>query len=812
MEKYVCIHGHFYQPPRENAWLEYVEMQDSAYPYHDWNERITNECYAPNAASRILDDEGYIRQITNNYARISFNFGPTLLSWLKDNSPETYQAILDADKVSQETFSGHGSAMAQAYNHMIMPLANSRDKHTQVLWGIKDFEYRFGRKPEGMWLPETAVDLETLDIMAESGLLFTILAPHQAKRVRRIGKNVWTDKETNPVDPTMAYELDLPSGRKIAVFFYDGRTSNEIAFSDLLRSGENFAKKLIDAFQPDKLHSQLINIASDGETYGHHHRFADMALAYAIDYIESRDLAKFTNYAEYLEHFPPTHQVEIIENTSWSCIHGIERWRSNCGCNAGRNPEWNQEWRAPLRNAFDWLRDTLVEKYQESASRLLKDPWAARDDYIQVILNRSPENISDFIHRNCDRELSDEETREMLKLLELQRHAMLMYTSCGWFFDELSGIETVQVIQYAGRAVQLAGELFGNDIENHFLERLELAKSNLRQHGDGRKIYEKYIRPAMVDITKVTTHFAVSSMFEDYGDRADIFCYHVDVKDYQTAECGRTRLAAGWADITSEITHDHAEKSFGVLHFGDHNINAGVRDYYGGNAYQSMVAEITQTCIIGDFPGVIRLLDKHFGMSTYSIKDLFRDEQRKVLDNILKSVMEEIDSAYYQVYEHHYPPMRFLHEIGYPIPKSFHIAAEFILNGGLRKAMGEETINTENIKNLLGEAQIWQADIDSEGLSYLLQKSLERLMNQLLENPPDVSLLTRLNEICSLFDILPFQVDIWKVQNYFNRLLENTYPEFKQKGELGDKMAAEWLEQFVLLGKKLSMRVEQVAE
>jgi len=807
MERYICIHGHFYQPPRENAWLEYIEMQDSAYPYHDWNDRVTDECYAPNTASRILDSEGYITQIMNNYSRISFNFGPTLLTWLQDNAADVYKAILDADQASRQTFSGHGSALAQAYNHMIMPLANRQDKYTQVLWGIKDFEHRFERRPEGMWLPETAVDLETLDIMAEHGIRFTILAPHQAKRVRQIGTDAWSDVSNASVDPTMAYELNLPTGRKIAIFFYNGPISCELAFEDLLKSGDNFAHRLTDSFSEKRTWPQLVHIATDGETYGHHHRFGDMALAYAIHYIEANGLARITNYGEYLEKHPPTHEVEIIENTSWSCSHGIERWRSDCGCNTGRNPKWNQAWRAPLREALDWLRDTLAPKYEEKVRQFLKDPWAARNDYIEVILNRSPENIQKFLERYRNRELSGEETIKVLKLLELQRHAMLMYTSCGWFFDELSGIETVRIIQYAGRAVQLAQEIIGDDIEPHFLERLELAESNLRQHGDGRQIYEKFVKPVIVDLTKVTAHFAVSSLFEEYGEQAEIFCYHMETEDYQTATAGKAKLAAGRVKVTSVITRESATLSFGVLHFGDHNVNAGVRNYQGEEGYQLMLQEMNHSFCTADFPEVIRLLDKHFGMSTYSIKDLFLDEQRKVLDNILESAMSEIEAAYYQVYEHHYPPMRFLSELGYPVPKSFHSAAEFILNGGLRKAVSADTLDLERTRSLLEETQTWQVELDTEGLSYLLQNTLERMMIKLVDTPENIDLLKELLAGTEILPALPFQVDLWKVQNLYHDMLESAYPEFQKRGQQGDEAAKEWLDRFVSLGQQLSMRV-----
>src|SRR3989449_3815983 len=385
MEHYICVHGHFYQPPRQNPWLEAIELQDAAHPYHDWNERITAECYAPNTAARILDSTDRIVRIINNYARMSFNFGPTLLAWLEQQAPEVYAAIVSADQESQARFAGHGSALAQAYNHMILPLANRRDKYTQILWGIDDVVHRFGRQPEGMWLPETAVDLETLDLMADLGIRFTILSPTQARRVRALSGGAWRDVSGGHIDPTMPYLQRLPSGRQISVFFYHAAISRGIAFERLLSNGKELADRLVGAFSAQHAGPQLVHAATDGETYGHHHRFGEMALAYALDSIETNNLARLTNYGAYLEQHPPTHEVEIIANTAWSCAHGIERWRSNCGCRTGGSREWQQTWRTPLREALDWLRDTLAPVYEQRGSRVLHDPWAARDDYLTVI-------------------------------------------------------------------------------------------------------------------------------------------------------------------------------------------------------------------------------------------------------------------------------------------------------------------------------------------------------------------------------------------------------------------------------------------
>ncbi len=381
---------------------------------------------------------------------MSFNFGPTLLSWMEANEPETYQAILQADRESQENFSGHGSAMAQVYGHLIMPLANRHDKITQVVWGIRDFEHRFGRRPEGMWLSESAVDTETLEVLAEYGITFTLLAPRQAKAIRKMGAAQWQDVSHERVDPRMPYRCQLPSGRSIDLFFYDGFISQDVAFKGLLKDGRHFAERFMQAFTPEST-PQLVHIATDGESYGHHHRHGDMALAYCLHYIESQGLAKITNYGEFLEKFPPTHEVQIFENSSWSCVHGVERWRNNCGCNTGGNSGWHQHWRQPLRESLDWLRENLIAVYEKEMKDFVADPWAIRNNYIKVLLDRSPQWVRTFLQEQAGRDLSRDEQVKMLKLLEMQRHAMQMYTSCGWFFDEVSGIETIQILQYASR-------------------------------------------------------------------------------------------------------------------------------------------------------------------------------------------------------------------------------------------------------------------------------------------------------------------------------------------------------------------------
>jgi len=810
MERYVCIHAHFYQPPRENPWLEEVELQDSAYPYHDWNERITAECYASNAASRVMDEKGRIVNIVNNYAKISFNFGPTLLSWMQDKEPAVYRAILDADRESQEHFSGHGSAIAQAYNHMILPLANSRDKGTQVLWGVRDFVHRFGREPEGMWLPETAVDLESLDIMAKEGIRYAILEPHQAHRARKKGSREWRDVTGGRIDPKVPYLLKLPSGRTISVFFYDGPVSRAVAFEGLLDNGEVFAKRILGALSDSADGPyQLVHIATDGESYGHHHTHGEMALSYAIHHIESNGLARITNYGEFLEKHPPAHEVEIYENTSWSCGHGIERWNSDCGCNSGGRPGWNQEWRHPLREALDWLREKLASEYEERSRLLLRDPWSARDEYIEVILDRSQESRERFFRKHAVRKLSAEEETTALKLLELQRYAMMMYTSCGWFFDELSGIETTQVLQYAGRAVQLARELWEEGIEDHFLFRLEFAKSNLPEHRDGHHIYEKFVKPAMVDLHKVGAHYAVSSLFENYGDEAEIFCYQVEREDYRLLPAGRKRLALGRAKITSEITRESADVTFGVLHFGDHNVSGGIRAYQGEEAYKSMAAEMSEMFAGADFPEIIRAVDRNFDVGVYSLKLLFRDEQRRILDMILAVTMADIDAVYRQLYMQNAPLMRFLSDIGYPASKSFHVAAELALNGELKRAFQTKPLDIDAIRGTLYEAEGAKVTLDGAGLGYTLRKTIERMMLAFRENPDDIVLLAQIDAAMEMGNSLPFEVTFWKTQNLYWEMLEVVFTKYRSRAAMRDEGAGEWVRLFSALGEKLSVRIPE---
>jgi len=811
-EKFVCVHGHFYQPPRENAWLEAIEVQDGAAPFHDWNDRINHECYAANGSSRILNKQNKIVRIVNNYSRMSFNFGPTLLAWMEDAAPLSYRRVLEADRASMKRFAGHGSAIAQVYNHIILPLAPVEDRITQIRWGIADFEHRFGRKPEGMWLAETAVDLESLDLLAQHGIQFTILAPHQCARVRAISTEsdpeapVWHETPNASVDPTQPYRVHTAEGRSIAVFFYDGPASRAVAFEGLLNDGGNLAQRLLLSFRDNGRPGQLAHIATDGESYGHHHRHGDMALAYALEWVEENSNARLTNYGEFLEKFPPVYEAEIHEDTSWSCIHGVERWRSDCGCNSGAHPEWNQQWRGPLRNALDWLRDNIRPLWQQAAAKLFKDAEVARDRYIRVILDRNATSVEEFFHASTERTLTASEKMQALKLMELERHVQLMYTSCGWFFDDISGIETVQVISYAGRVIQLASELFADTagaLEAEFLKRLEAAKSNVPEQKNGAEIYRRQVKPYEIGLEQVGAHYAVISLFETQPETSTLFCYDVQRKSCEILSSGRGRFAYGQAEICSHITQECESVDFAVLHLGDQNLSAAVRhtDASKESSFGNFGKEIRDAMDRADLPEAMRVFVREFGSAGYSLSSLFRDEQRRILKILMDSTLAEMERTLRTIYDDHISLLHYLSLSGIPKPQALAMAAEFTLNADLRQSLGNDPFDPSRVRGLLTLARTDQVQLETTTLSFVASQRMLRAMRDLLQHPDPVHLNFAI-EVLDVLRELPFEVDFWETQNKWHTMLNTAAP--------AEAIDPEWTNSFRELGSKLDIDVDRL--
>jgi hypothetical protein len=526
-------------------------------------------------------------------------------------------------------------------------------------------------------------------------------------------------------------------------------------------------------------------VATDGETYGHHHRYGEMALAYALDRLGADDSVRLTIYGELLAENPPEHEVRIAENTSWSCAHGVERWRSDCGCSTGGEPGWHQRWRAPLREALDWLRDELAPRYESAAGELLRDPWAARDGYVEVLLDRSDESLDRFFSEHASRDLSPEERVRARRLLEMQRHAMTMYTSCGWFFNDLAGIETIQVLQYADRVFQLAQRLFGESFEEGFLSRLERAESNRPLAGapplggNGRQIFEREVRPSRVNLMRVGAHYALSSLFEDYPEEARIFCYRADQSAVRRLRSGRAQVATGRLHLESLVTGAQDDLTFAVLHLGDHHLNGGVRRFQGEEAFTGMADAVAESFRRADFTRVVREIDRHFEGDTYTLDSLFRDERRLVLDLVLQSTRAEAEAQHRRLYEDHAPLMQYLSELRIPLPKALASAAEVVVDLDLRRAFEDPEADLSEVEPLLAETAAWGLELDTEGLALALQESLERraqgleesLVESSAEHPEEREALATLHQAVVLAKGLPFHVSLYGVQTVVYRLL-----------------------------------------
>ncbi|MDD6173603.1 MAG: DUF3536 domain-containing protein [Elusimicrobia bacterium] len=755
MNRYLCIHGHFYQPPRENPWIDEIEIQESARPFGNWNERISAECYHANAFARIFNNNGQIKDIVNNYSKISFNFGPTLLSWLEKYDRETYQAILRADEQSQKNFGGHGSAIAQVYNHIIMPLADDKDKLTQIVWGIKDFELRFKRKPEGIWLAETAVDTKTLELLAENDIKFTILAPSQCAATRKIGDKDWQDQSGAKVPPGKPYLCNLPSGKKIALFFYDGPISQGIAFGDTLKSGEKFAARLLSVFQPTD-QPQLVHIATDGETYGHHQKFAEMALAYCLDYIEKNKLAKITVYGEYLELFPPTEEAKIFENTAWSCSHGVQRWNSDCGCNSGGNRGWNQQWRNPLRKALDFVRDSLRQTFELKGAEYFKDVWAARNAYIEVIEDR--EKAETFLKEyGTPKALQDESSA--LKLMEMQRNTLLMYTSCGWFFDEISGIETVQIMAYAKKAIEYNKALTGQDIEEEFVNKLALAPSNIKSFGNGANVYNALVKPLEVDMRKAAINYAISYLLDEMLFCDCIYSYNISNHKVDVTRQGKARLVTGYGLFTSRMTLDSKNISFAVLHTEGDDITAG--SIYGRT---DNLEQIKEAFIFGDIENCKALIKGSF-VDVMTIKDLLKGKQTQILAQAVENSKKRIKNSYSKLFDQEKGIFNYLYRLNLPMPELFENLSAFAINQKIKNELHQDPVNPAKVAELLGFFDKMPDKLEKESFKRILTKKLKQLTEAFASDPFDLSKSSKIIELLSFAEMFNFPTDLAQAQN-----------------------------------------------
>lgn len=814
-EKFLTIHGHFYQPPRENPWLESIELQDSASPYHDWNERINNECYNPNSVAKIVDNRNRILDVVNNYELISFNFGPTLLSWMEEHAPLAYERVIKADIESVGEHDGHGNAIAQVYNHMIMPLANEKDKQTQVIWGIKDFETRFGRKPEGMWLAETAVDDESLRILVENGIKYTILSPYQALKIRKLGDKDWSDVSWGNIDPACAYRYYIKSApdKYIDLFFYDGAISKSVAFDEILKDGNKFIRRLKEGVSDGRDYCQLVNIATDGESYGHHTKFGDMALSYVLRIRAKEEGFTIVNYAQYLEKCPSQMEVDIKQASSWSCFHGVGRWKEDCGCSTGGHPGWNQKWRKPLRDALDYLRDELVTIFEKEGKNYFKDAWNARNKYIDVILDRSELSIKKFQKENFVADLSEEQKVKAMELLEMQRQAMLMYTSCGWFFSEISGIETTQIMKYAARAMQLAQSFSKKDLEKHFLEILSEAKSNFSEFGTGKDIFEKFVKPSVVTIKQMASLWAVSSLYKDFEDEEEIYCYKIKKHSYKKVQKSTSKLVIGHIEIQSEITLQKSNLMFALVQYSGGDFHCAIKEFSDESEYLNTQKELFRIFMLNPLTEIIRALDEYFGREYFTLKDIFIEERRKILQTMLQGKMQKFAQAYHEIYTESKSSIYHMQSLGLSIPDEFKISAGYTLS----RQFNDLIINA---KGFLDNEIIQQAiDINFETkkigieidktptnkvFSQKISQNISRLAQGLEIQQADATL-----EIFDNIEKLELNVDITEAQNiYFNKIFHELGEIIEKMDKSGQSSDKKFILILLEIGQKLNINTE----
>ncbi|MGH9244098.1 MAG: DUF3536 domain-containing protein [Acidimicrobiales bacterium] len=666
----LVIHGHFYQPPRENPWTEEVAAEPSAAPYHDWNERITAECYRPNGWARVVDDQGRVKQIVNNYTYLSFNVGPTLLSWMDRHAPAVYQRILDAD-------AERGGAIAQAYNHAILPLSNERDVRTQVRWGLADFAYRFGRPAEGMWLPETAVNDTVLCILAEEGVRFTILAPNQAVRVRPLDSDdeaAWIDVSDGSIVGGRPYRWHHPAGdgRGLDLVFYDGPISHDLAFGLTGMSSQELVRRVIEAATD----GTPVCVATDGETFGHHHKFAELALAFAFaDEAPARGV-RVLNAAELVRELPPSHEVEVRES-AWSCAHGVGRWKEDCGCHTGGEPGWNQRWRAPLRTALDVVRDAGIKLAEDRGATLFPDVWAARDAYVDVLLGRRSRD--EFLDDHAVPGLDEADRVAALTLMEAQRHAMLMYTSCGWFFNDLAGLETIQVLRYAGRALDLHRELGEEPPVDEFLTVLADATSNRPDEGNGRDIWRRHVDAARVDADRVAAHLALVDLLQPQPPPTALAGFDIEAVEPERRRHGGVAVSIGRATFVHGSTRRTTERIYAAAHlhglevFGATRAPDPARD---DAAIDALVAAVEGGARVST---LLRLIGEGFGPREFGLESALPDAADQIVRDTAARLVDRFTSTIERLYEDNRSLIDALVTAGYPLPPELRAPAELAL-------------------------------------------------------------------------------------------------------------------------------------
>jgi len=763
----LVVHGHFYQPPRENPWTEEVAREPSAAPAHDWNERITSECYRPNAAARVVDGRNRLLALVDNYRLLSFNFGPTLTSWLEGHAPDVLERVV----------AGGAGALAQAYGHMILPLATERDVRTQVRWGQADLLHRFGRKARGMWLPECAVSEEVLAVLAEEGVAFTILAPTQISAVRPLdgdGDDVWLEVDAAP-DVRRPFRWQHPTRPELGLdlVVYDGGLSQEVAFGIGQMASADLVGRAAGAGEG------LVVVATDGETFGHHHRWAERSIAYALAVEAAKQGVVAATLTEALGEVRPTHQAHV-RVSAWSCAHGVGRWKEDCGCETGAQPGDDQRWRAPLRAGLDIVRDALYEVVGRRGSRLLRDPWAARDAYVEVILGAVTRQEFAAAHV-----VGDE--ADAFTLLEAMRSAMAMYTSCGWFFHDLAGLETVQVLRYAARALDLLEELGERPPTAEMLAVLASAASNRPDEGDGAQIWRTHVEPARVRPERVAAHLAVATVLTHLAPPKRLAAWNIEAASHALHHRGAISLATGVATLRHGRTGRVTTHAYAALRLGGLEVLGATRPADPGRDQADLRA--LRRAFVGGVPvaKLLRELGERFGPAEFDISVALPGTAEVLLGDVAGRLADRFVAEVARLVEDTRSTLEALVAAEYPLPPELALPVEVALAARIEALIDGRSGSTRLLDHeeaiaLARSPLAATITVDTPPLRRLLGEMIEGAVGRAVAAKPGGAELAL--GLIALAGDLGVGVDIDRAQEaVYAALMTRTRPDLEPLGE-----------------------------
>jgi len=816
--KYLIVHGHFYQPPRENPWLDIIETQESAAPDHDWNERIYDQCYRPNAYSRLLDAKGMIVGIHNNYQNLSYNIGPTLFTWMERYHPDTVRKIIASDKESVARFGGHGNAVAQVFNHIIMPLSSRRDQLTQIRWAKHFFKKRFGRDPEGMWLGEAAINMETVLCLIEENISYVILSPNQAESYRHLNGGDWTHKNQSPVDTRRPYRI-FPQTRDGArleghldVFFFDEGLSKAVSFDNLLQDSRILGNSINDRYDRNNGANQLVTIATDGETFGHHKPYGDMCLAYFFTHIAPEMGITPVNFGRYLSINPPEYEVTLGdafgEGTSWSCAHGVGRWSRDCGCQTGGKPGWNQAWRAPLRQALRKLQSNIDSYFETRLSPIFPDPWALRDKYINVMWEPSLAKTSEFLHSQSGGRVSfnDELAAEVRRLLEAQKFMLFSFTSCGWFFSEISGLEPMQNLAYACRALQLGlPEERKQSVLDTFLDDLSKAPSNIGEFGNGRRLFEMKVLPfyhheRLLAFTAAAQQILAVKRHSSYEKTV----YNLELKSVISYRVERMHYDTVAVQMESGVTGENSSWSVLIAHSHDAELRGWV----------------VPAKSVPPGSGKPEAWTSHPDAKLFTLSDMFHSSRGDLSEFFLNLMAKDTDSRFMGWMEQNEHNLNVLTRLNYPVPAYCSTPVGYVLQNRWDAQIhklehlhwGSEESAAAELDEIDKLSGLYTVPVDKKRCAGVLQTVVMKTL-ETLQQRPAAKVCDRLRALMDIVDKFSIPVSKSRLEDFFYPVHEGVMNDLYGKYRSGgcNDEERELLGQMLKLAGRMNFNTDRYA-